>query len=90
MRGLVVLAAGGRIAARSDLDAFVEQRNESGHFWMAVHELVSSHPYLCKRVAAIKELAAPGSVTEVGRSPFPICSRRCSVWPRAAEGPAGP
>lgn len=70
LRGLVVLAAGGKLAAQADLDAFAEQRIESGGFWMAVGELVSSHPYLCKRVAALQEVAAPGTVREVGRNPL--------------------
>lgn len=70
LRGLVVLAAGGKLAAQADLDAFAEQRLESGSFWMAVGELVSSHPYLCKRVAALQEFDAPGTVREVGRNPL--------------------
>jgi Zn-dependent protease with chaperone function len=69
-RALVVLAAGGTLAQRADLDEFIAQRNESGGFWMAVYELVSSHPYLCKRAAALQELGAPGTVRPVGRNPF--------------------
>jgi Zn-dependent protease with chaperone function len=69
-RGLVVLAAGGRHAAWVDLAAFEEQRLESGSFWMSVLELVSSHPYLCKRAAALREWSQPGSVTPVTRNPF--------------------
>ncbi len=68
MRGLVVLAAGGRRAAQADLQAFMEQRRETGRFWSAVLELVSSHPYLCKRVGALKEFHQPGSVEPVGRN----------------------
>ena len=48
---LSILAAGGRLGRAIDLDAFGRQREESGGFWMAVHELNASHPYLCKRVA---------------------------------------
>jgi Zn-dependent protease with chaperone function len=61
MRGLVVLAAGGKIAATTNLEAFMEQAAEAGSFWMAVLELGASHPYLCKRVAALKEWVAPGT-----------------------------
>ena len=67
-RGLAVLAAGGRHAAWVDLAAFEEQRLESGSFWMSVLELVSSHPYLCKRAAALREWSQPGSVTPVSRN----------------------
>jgi Zn-dependent protease with chaperone function/type II secretory pathway pseudopilin PulG len=70
MRGLVVLAAGGKHAAKADLPAFMEQRLETGSFWSAVLELVSSHPYLCKRVAALQELSHPGTVAPVSRNPL--------------------
>ncbi len=67
-RGLVVLAAGGRIAARVDLAAFTAQREEAGGFWATVLELTSFHPFLCKRAAALQELHAPGTVKKVRRS----------------------
>jgi len=68
MRGLVVLAAGGRVAAQVDLAAFATQRLESGHFWPTVLELTSYHPFLSKRVGELQELARPGTVRPVGRS----------------------
>jgi len=67
-RGLAVLAAGGKHAASMDLAAFEEQRLESGSFWMSVLELVSSHPFLCKRAAALREYHRPGSVEPVSRN----------------------
>ena len=67
-RGLVVLAAGGRIASRVDLAAFAAQRDETGGFWATVLELTSFHPFLCKRTAALQELHAPGTVRPVRRS----------------------
>ncbi len=70
MRGLVVLAAGGKQAARADLGEFMQQRLETGGFWSAVVELGSTHPYLCKRVAALQELVQPGSAPSVGRNPL--------------------
>ncbi|HYX93413.1 MAG TPA: hypothetical protein VE782_17755, partial [Myxococcaceae bacterium] len=36
----------------------------------AIYELVSSHPYLCKRVAELKNLEAPGSVRVAARNPL--------------------
>jgi Zn-dependent protease with chaperone function len=69
-RALVVLAAGGKHAGRVNLDAFIEQQAETGGFWMAIYELVSSHPYLCKRVAELKNLEVPGSVQMAARNPF--------------------
>jgi Zn-dependent protease with chaperone function len=67
-RGLAVLAAGGKAAASVDLAAFEEQRLESGSFWMSVMELVSSHPFLCKRAAALREYQRPGTVQPVARN----------------------
>jgi Zn-dependent protease with chaperone function/type II secretory pathway pseudopilin PulG len=68
MRGLVVLAAGGRVARQVDLAAFASQRRDAGGFWATVLELTSSHPFLSKRVAALQELRAPGTIAPVGRS----------------------
>jgi Zn-dependent protease with chaperone function/Tfp pilus assembly protein PilE len=67
-RGLVVLAAGGHIAAQVDVAAFTSQREESGGFWATVLELTSSHPFLCKRAAALQELHAPATFKPVRRS----------------------
>jgi len=69
LRGLCVLAAG-RLAGRADLQAFSDQRSASGGFWMSIFELVSTHPYLCKRAAALQEFAAPGTIRPVPRNPF--------------------
>ena len=87
MRGLVVLAAGGKHAAEADLAAFMEQRRETGDFWSAVLELVSSHPYLCKRVAALQELHQPGSIEPVGRNilAYPLAP----IFGLAAAGTSG-
>jgi Zn-dependent protease with chaperone function/type II secretory pathway pseudopilin PulG len=87
MRGLIVLAAGGKHAAQADVGAFMDQRRETGQFWSAVLELVSSHPYLCKRVAALQELHQPGSAAPVGRNilAYPLAP----ILGLAAAGPAG-
>jgi Zn-dependent protease with chaperone function len=69
-RGLVVLAAGGKAAASADLEAYLLQRWETGGFWPAVVELGSSHPFLCKRVAALYEYVKPGSLKPVSRNPL--------------------
>lgn len=69
-RALVVLAAGGKLAQKANLDAFMRQGEEAGRFWMAIHELVSSHPFLSKRVRALQELAHPGTAPAQGRNFF--------------------
>jgi type II secretory pathway pseudopilin PulG len=50
--------------------SFVQQRLQAGSFWSATVELGSTHPYLCKRVAALREFRQPGSMPPVGRNPF--------------------
>ena len=67
-RALAILAAGPRTARRMDLDAFVEQRTETGRFWMAVYELNASHPFLSKRVAALRNWRQQGSAAPIGRN----------------------
>jgi len=68
MRALCVLAAGGQLAGKVDLEDFIDQCRDSGRFWMSVFELSSTHPYLCKRAAALQEYAAPGTVRPVRRN----------------------
>ena len=63
-------AAGGKYAREVNLWAFAEQRSESGRFWMATTELMSSHPFLCKRVAELQNLVHPGTVAAVPRTPL--------------------
>lgn len=67
-RAVVVLAAGGRVAAQVDLAAFASQRAGAGGFWSTVLELTSSHPFLCKRVAALQALTDPAAAAPVARS----------------------
>lgn len=69
-RGLLVLAAGGKAAMQANVDGFMAQRLETGSFWSAVVELGSSHPFLCKRVAALREYEHPGSMARISRNPL--------------------
>ncbi|MCK6529882.1 M48 family metalloprotease [Myxococcota bacterium] len=69
-RALAVLAAGGRHGARVDLDAFVRQREAASGFWASVYELNASHPFLPKRIAALREIAKPGSAPAPARHPL--------------------
>jgi len=69
-RALAILAAGPRAARRIDLDAFVDQRRETGRFWMGIYELNASHPFLSKRVAALRSLHGQSALEPVRRNPF--------------------
>ena len=69
-RGLLVLAAGGKAAGEANVEAFMNQRLDTGSFWSAAVELGSTHPFLCKRVAALREFRQPGSMSPVSRNPL--------------------
>lgn len=51
--GLIVLAAGGKLAQAVDPASFVAQQGELRGFWMTFANLMSSHPPLTTRVAAL-------------------------------------
>ena len=53
-QGLIVLAAGGRMAPHVNRRAFIEQQSEVGGFWMSFANLLASHPPLTRRVAALE------------------------------------
>jgi len=67
-RGLVVLASGGKYAARVNLRQFVRQAEENRGFWGTVYELNASHPLLPKRIAALANYQNPGAIKLPGRS----------------------
>jgi Zn-dependent protease with chaperone function len=52
-RGLGALAAGGRRWSSMDLGKYAGQSASTSGFWMSFHELVSSYPWLVKRMARI-------------------------------------
>jgi Zn-dependent protease with chaperone function len=52
-RALVVLAAGSERWKQVNLGAFEAQSQETGRFWMAVNELTSDYPWLCKRLVRL-------------------------------------
>jgi len=67
-RGLVVLAAGGKLSRQVNLRTFVGQMEENRGFWGSVYELNASHPYLPKRIAALANARKPGTFAIPGRS----------------------
>ncbi|MDA8137693.1 MAG: M48 family metallopeptidase [Desulfobacteraceae bacterium] len=69
-RGIAILAAGGKLAPRVNLNAFVAQTQEISGFWSSIYELNASHPFLPKRVAALINWKKPGTVTIPGRNPL--------------------
>lgn len=56
--GLAALAAGGKRWRQMNTAVYASQARASSGFWMSFHELVGDHPWLVKRMAAVKALAA--------------------------------
>jgi Zn-dependent protease with chaperone function len=53
--GLLILAAGGRLARQVNRTAFIRQREEINGFWMGLGRVYATHPALTKRVAALQD-----------------------------------
>ena len=70
VKGLTILAAGGKYGQQLDISAFVNQVNDTGGFWTSVYELNASHPFLPKRVAALINYKNAGSIPVVSRNIF--------------------
>jgi hypothetical protein len=64
---LVILGGGATVARHVDLGVYMGQRHVAGGFFAAAHELASTHPFLPKRIAALREFRAPGTVSPVPR-----------------------
>lgn len=54
VRGLAILAAGGRFAGRVNLRSFVQQTTQLDTGWMTIGKWLSRYPPLCDRVAALQ------------------------------------
>jgi Zn-dependent protease with chaperone function/Tfp pilus assembly protein PilE len=67
-QGLAVLAAGGKRARVMNVDAYVAQSRQTEGFWMSFHELVGDYPWLVKRMAAVRSLAAGQEPSQPSRS----------------------
>lgn len=65
--GLAALAAGGRRWRTMNNGAFIEQARQTEGFWMSFHELVGDYPWLVKRMAAVRSLAAGQEVRQPRR-----------------------
>lgn len=54
LRGLAILAAGGRLGPEVNLEALARQRASLETGWMTIGEWLSTHPPLAKRIAALE------------------------------------
>jgi Zn-dependent protease with chaperone function len=66
--GLAVLAAGGKRGRGLNAQAYIDQSSQTEGFWMSFHELVGDYPWLVKRMAAVRALAAGREPSQPSRS----------------------
>jgi Zn-dependent protease with chaperone function len=60
LRGLSILAAGGRLGPRIDLRSLAKQQEDFNSTWMTVGRWLATHPPLAHRVAALEPSLAEG------------------------------
>jgi Zn-dependent protease with chaperone function/Tfp pilus assembly protein PilE len=65
LAALAVLGTGGEKLSQVNLARFIDQQRYTSGFWMSYHELTNDYPWLCKRLAHIAAVSAPGN----GRAP---------------------
>ncbi|QWV92088.1 M48 family metallopeptidase [Geomonas oryzisoli] len=53
LKGLIALSAGEKLWDEVNIDAYLDQTEQSRGFWMSLHELISDYPWLVKRAARI-------------------------------------
>jgi Zn-dependent protease with chaperone function len=68
LRGLAILAAGGRRGALVNLSALAGQRDDLNSPLMQIGTWLSTHPPLCERVAVLEPAIVPGGVTSQARA----------------------
>jgi Zn-dependent protease with chaperone function len=68
-RGLAILAAGGKLAKRVDLAAFVAQKQDLDTGWMTLGRWLSSYPTLGERIEALEPRWGAGVVVR-GQGPM--------------------
>ncbi|MCA9510078.1 MAG: M48 family metallopeptidase [Myxococcota bacterium] len=88
--GLAVLAAGRHGSNALDLDAFADQSDATGGFWMSFHELTGDYPWLTKRMRHLRAAATRHAPSFPRR--HPLAWLMAAFVPRmggAAGGAAG-
>jgi len=60
LQGLVILAAGGKLAGRIDTPQLIAQSDSLNTPWMKLGQWLSSHPPISRRLAALLELPVKG------------------------------
>jgi Zn-dependent protease with chaperone function len=63
LQGLVILAAGGKLAGRIDTPQLIAQSDSLNTPWMKLGQWLSSHPPISRRLAALLDLPVKGERT---------------------------
>lgn len=63
LHGLVILAAGGRLAARVDKPRLIAQAESLNTPWMKLGQWLSTHPPIARRLAALLQIPVAGGRT---------------------------
>ncbi|XYJ10250.1 M48 family metalloprotease [Telluria sp. B2] len=85
--GMAALAAGDKRWRTMNKSAFIAQSRETEGFWMSFHELVGDYPWLVKRMAAVRALAAGQEVQQPRR--HWLAALMALFVPRMGAGGAG-
>jgi len=64
LRGLAILAAGGKEGPKVNLEALTRQREDLNTGWMTLGKWLMSHPPLCERVAQLQPSLVTGRVRQ--------------------------
>lgn len=67
---LGLLAAGSKRWKSLNVAAYASQSQETGGFWMSFHELISTYPWLCKRVERVRAISTNENPELPGRNFF--------------------
>jgi Zn-dependent protease with chaperone function len=70
LRGLAILAAGGRRGGALDLSALASQRSDLNTPLMKIGTWLSTHPPLCERIAILEPALLPGGLTSQSSAAF--------------------
>jgi len=65
LRGLAILAGGGKNGARVNLEALARQREDMNSIWMKIGEWLGTHPPIARRLAVLEPRLAPAPSSEL-------------------------
>jgi Zn-dependent protease with chaperone function len=70
--GILVLAAGKKLYTNVNIDDYIAQATAETGFWIWISEMLSSHPNLPRRIAAINQITAQTTGMNMGGISKPV------------------